>query len=71
MIDIVLFWNPAYISYVSGKKGFWVSNNTLTQISEEFLCETQEAGFHVCKWKILIWNKTINKAIVVKETKVS
>ena len=47
MIVIVLSWIPAYISYISSEKRFWVSSNIPTQISEDFLCETQGAGF-VC-----------------------
>ena len=70
MIVIVLSWIPAYISYISSEKRFWVSSNIPTQISEDFLCKTQGAGLCVCKWKILIRNKTINETVVIKETKI-
>ena len=67
MIVIVLSWIPTYIS---SEKRFWVSSNIPTQISEDFLCKTQGAGLCVCKWNILIRNKTINETIVIKETKI-
>ena len=52
-------------SFQEHRASNYFSNQWLYVLSGDLYCETQGAGLHVRKWKILIKNKTISLTITV------